>query len=297
MKLGLSELAHNKVCEAILISGSARSGTTILGKMLYSFKGVEYAFEPPMLFSLLPLIKILGKDEWKLLYESYLYEDFFIDSIAGRRINCNLADDSSVFNAKSELDVAERLSKSVRKTDLEQNGISRNIAFKMPDITPYIADLQRYYPKTKFVIMKRDAVGTINSLLEKKWFSNERSQMNMVWPFRVHRNFHIPFWVRKEEDEDWVNMSEVDRCAYYYIRVYEGLEKVGGKIEISYNTLLSSPLDVANNFAEELGLEFGEKTLEIVGQIKPTIKKRDPSILHKISKKYREKVICFSDAS
>ena len=66
--LSLDKKISKKCNEAIIISGGARSGTTIIGKVLHSLKNVEYAFEPPALFALFPLINDLPKKIWKLLY-------------------------------------------------------------------------------------------------------------------------------------------------------------------------------------------------------------------------------------
>ena len=76
-----------KCNKAVLISGSARSGTTILAKILHSFKNVELAFEPPVLYSLFALLPELEEKQWRLLYETHLYEEFFRDALSGRAIN------------------------------------------------------------------------------------------------------------------------------------------------------------------------------------------------------------------
>ena len=71
--LTLNKQIFDKCNECIVITGCARSGTTILSKIIHSFSNVELSFEPPMLFSLFPLINKLSQNDWKLLYETYLY--------------------------------------------------------------------------------------------------------------------------------------------------------------------------------------------------------------------------------
>ena len=44
---------NNVLDKMVIIGGSARSGTTIIGKLIHSLKNIEYQFEPPMLVSLL----------------------------------------------------------------------------------------------------------------------------------------------------------------------------------------------------------------------------------------------------
>ena len=130
--LEISDRAYSSVSNAILISGSARSGTTIMGKVIHSFDGIEYTYEPPLLFSLFPLINQLAEQDWRLLYETYLYEEFMLNSLAGRAINCNRKDDSSIYNVKSESEVASRLQSTLSKNEAEILAKNRTIAYKMP---------------------------------------------------------------------------------------------------------------------------------------------------------------------
>lgn len=297
MNLHLSALVSKKINNSILISGSARSGTTIIGKIIHSFEGVEYAFEPPLLFTLFSMIETFPQDEWMLLFESYLYEDFFINAVAGRSINCNRRDDSSIYNVKDHQEIEKRLSKSLSKNEAEEKGKHKVISFKMPDIVPYLLRFQQYYPDIKIVIMKRECISTINSLVAKKWFAEENSQQNFIWPFRMHNGSQIPYWVRAEDDDAWSKMSELDKCAYYYIRVNEDIPKIRNGLVVNYHKLLSDPLGTSEKLATELNLKFGKKTKEIVDQVKPTNRKRDVNIIDRISPELREKVKYYSSIS
>ena len=95
-----------------------------MGKVLHSFQSVEYTFEPPTLFSLFSLLPRLDEVEWKLLYETYLYEDFFVNAIAGRNLNLNRNDDSCVYNAKAEAEVDARYEGSLRKAEINKGWVS-----------------------------------------------------------------------------------------------------------------------------------------------------------------------------
>jgi len=279
-KLSISNYANTKAGSAILISGSARSGTTIIGKVIHSLKGVEYSFEPPALFSLIPLIESIKENNWKMLYETYLYEDFFINSICGRSINCNIADDSSIYKVKSKSSIDARLIKSVDKVKAEKIGADRVIAYKMPDITPFIPKLIEYYPDMRVIFMERGPIETINSLLAKGWFSKNGSTSNMTWPFVIENEIKIPFWVCDKDSDLWCAMSEIDRCAYYYIRVNN--VNIPNAIKISYEDLILDPLNTVSELANRLQLDFGPKTNELIGSIAYRSKQIDRKILGKI---------------
>lgn len=295
MNLNVSNLASEKAANAILISGSARSGTTILGKAVHSFKDVEYAFEPPMMVGLLPLIDQLPASQWRFVYETFLYEEFLINALCGRSINCNRIDDSSIYNAKGIQEIEGRLNRSLGKKEAEATVKKYTIAYKMPNIVPYLPRLVEYYPAMRIVITRRGAVETINSLLQKDWFSDGSAMLNMIWPYRIKGGRKIPFWVKEEDDDYWLQLNNIDRCAYYYVRVSEDLERVPGRIEIDYEDLLANPEMTIQNLSNKLGLQFGEKTDEIVRSIKPTHKQRDMELMDKVSPSLAERVRLYSN--
>lgn len=297
-EIGLDRKISEKCNNAILISGSARSGTTIFGKILHTFQNVEYVHEPPMLFSLFALIGKLCGNEWKLLYETYLYEEFLMSSLAGRGLNCNRIDDSSIYNVKPVSLIEERLNKTLRKIDTEAMAQNSQIVYKMPDIVPFLSRLKYYYPKTRIVIILRKAPEVFNSLLEKGWFSDSALRdMNLIWPNRMLNGIRIPFWVGINDDEEWVEMDELHRIAYYYINVNSPVEKLQGCIKIKYDDLVEDPYATVKAVSDELGILWGEKTGEIINTVKRTQKDRDYTILNELRPDMREKVDYYSSIS
>ena len=77
------------VNRSVVIIGTARSGTRIMGSLLWSLEETEYLFEPLMLYSLVPMIEEIPKDRWKYLFETYLVEEFLFNAMAGRFLNFN----------------------------------------------------------------------------------------------------------------------------------------------------------------------------------------------------------------
>lgn len=295
--MNISEQAIPAVSKAIMVTGSARSGTTIMGKIIHSLEGVEYAFEPPMMFSLFALSLKIPEASWRLLYETYLYEEFMLRSLAGRAINCNRADDSSIYNVKSSGEIEKKLLRSLSKSKAEERAKSHVIAYKMPDVVPYIPELIRRYPTTRVVVMLRGAVETLNSLLKKRWFCSQNQTSALIWPFRKCDNVHVPFWVRDGDDELWAGLSELDRAAYYYVRVNENVNDIKGCIKVQYRKLIQEPRGTVSELAEQLDLNYGDKTDQILAQIKPTHPERDHNIMHSIDNRFKEQVAYYSALS
>ncbi len=117
---------------AVVITGGGRSGTTILGKLIHTFRNVEYAFEPPMLVALFALLDQLPEPTWKFLYEAYLAEEFLSNALAGRTINTNRVDDSSIHAVKSEVEIEERLSRSWSKQEIMEKVETRRCFTSCP---------------------------------------------------------------------------------------------------------------------------------------------------------------------
>lgn len=293
------EIRVSQKCnEATIITGSGRSGTTILGNVLHSFKCVEYAYEPPMLVSLFPLIGHINENAWKLLYETYLYEELLINALAGRSINCNRADDSSIYNAKPEQLIEERLTRSLRKVEAEQLAKDSRIIYKLPDIVAFMPQLKKYYPGTNIIITSREAPYVFYSNLEKGWFSDKSlREENRIWPNRFLNGIKVPFWVDPHDDEQWVGMDELHRIAYYYIRDNEAVKDIPDCIIVKYKDMVENPKKIAMTLAERLGLTFGEKTEQILSTISYKRKDADKSILSKLKPEIREKVCYYSNLS
>lgn len=296
--LALDKRIYDKCNEAIVVSGGARSGTTIVGKILHTFQDVEYTFEPPMLFSLFALLPVVGEGQWKLLYETYLYEEFLMNALAGRGLNCNSVDDSSIFRVKPKELVEERLRYSLRKSDAERQAKDSKLAYKMPDIVPLLPKVKQYYPGTRIIIMTRKAPEVFNSILEKRWLSSQNlKDKNLNWPNRFADGLRIPFWVDPKDDELWYNMDELHRIAYYYLMINKPIKQIQGCITVKYDDLIKNPISTIRSLADILGLEWGEKTDEILKTVRRTKKDRDYDILKQLKPEIRDEVEYYSSIS
>jgi|GEM_PF-885238 len=295
---GLGRESFSACNNAIIVTGSARSGTTILGKLLHSFEGVEYAFEPPTLYSLFALMKQLTPEQWQLMYETYLYEEFFINALAGRSLNCNRKDDSSIYNVKNAADIETRLTNSMSKNEVETLRRDSRIAYKMPDIVGYLPQLKGWYPDSTIVVITRKAPEVFQSLLRKAWFNDKNLQFkNEIWPCYRIGDKKVPFWVEVKDAERWSQMDELHRIAYYYLIISKLALAIKDKVTIKYDELVSTPQSVVANLAEELGLCWGEKTESITASVIRQTRVVDQGILAGLQPRVRAEVLLWSEAS
>ena len=173
MNLFLHGAGARTANRSIFITGCGRSGTTILGKLIHSMKAVEYAYEPVMLLSLLPLIENMEASQFRLLFETYLYEELLMGQITGRAVNQNENDDSCVYHGKTRQEVATRLKTGWPKLKAAEQAENVRLAFKMPDLPGPLLKLVEYYPGIRPVLLQRRANPVIQSTLKKKWFADE----------------------------------------------------------------------------------------------------------------------------
>lgn len=217
----------------------------------------------------------MHEDVWRLLYETYVYEELLVGSLAGRYINTNQLDDSSIYSYKLSAEIERRLSISSRKQDLEREIRSSSIraCYKIPDLLPCITHLKSLYPSCEIIVMRRMPSPTIASLLDKGWFANgsEGLQSSRIYPFRVTTCdgvlTNIPYWVSDEDCEWWINAKAEERSLYYYIiNTPLNSEQI---YVVDYEKLIQSPAEIFDDLSSRLGLVAGARTIEILESISP----------------------------
>jgi len=211
----VNQHAKTIVNRSVFVSGSARSGTTIMGKYIGSLKNYEYYFEPPMLFQILADADNLPPKIFRRMLITYLYEDLFCGSISGRNLNFRAEDDTYIYNIKSRNEIENRLTGNFRKSMLKEN-YSR-LAFKIPDFVYREKLYQNIFPQSKIIRMVRDPSETISSLIKKAWFSSENIiRDDIVWPNEKYPNGFVPHFVPEQYKHEWTKLTEIDRCLVYY---------------------------------------------------------------------------------
>lgn len=266
--------------KAVVVAGAARSGTTILGKILHSCHDVVYDFEPPILLSLVPLINFMDESSWKLLYETYIYEDLLMNTLAGRKMNFNREDDSSIYKVKPQEYIESKTARSIRKKDCESLANDTFTVYKIPYISPYLPKIQEYYSGTTVVYIFRKPMDVINSLIKKEWFTDENLRSgNITYPYRYYNEIQVPFFVEQGHEELWCEMDHINRAAYSYIKGYEKINEVNNKLILKYEDFVDNPFETIDGLLEKLQITKGEKTDEILKSVRLINRSEDLSPL------------------
>ena len=263
----LNDKSKDEVLDNIIfVSGSARSGTTILGKVISTMQDIEYFFEPPLLFN---LFHQATDENFKIIesvFETYMYEDLYMGSISGRQINLRRQDDSSIYWSKSEEEVNSRLRSSARKSELSDH--RGRICFKVPDFVYKEQLIKRIANEPTTVRLVRDPNETINSLVAKGWFSDTSiRRSDIIWPNQYYMDYFVPHWLEEENWALWGELSEVDRCLLYYLSQTD--TEQAADVVVDYGDLIGSPEMTIAKLSQILSLKTGPMTSVVTQTIEP----------------------------
>jgi hypothetical protein len=268
--------AKNKIANAVFISGATRTGTSMMARLIYSLDKVECFHEPAFLYSFFYTIDAIPEDQWKILLESFVYEELLLSALAGRRLNFNEHDESCVFHSKPREEIAERLSRTHRHQELVPRSLAHRLAFKMPETVPQLEYLRRYYPQMTFLVMLRRPESVIASLIERGWYSERQMKgRGGEWLFRNARSdLNIPPWVPDHLIDEFVRTSEADRCAMCYIEQYRHLVSRRDCLIVDFDHLMWQPLSYFTSVTEALGEQFGPLTPKLLESVREPPKNR-----------------------
>ena len=283
------------VGNAILITGAARTGTSLIGQVIHSCQGVEYAYEPAGLLSLYAKMPdFLARPQlvalWKSLYAGYLFRDFLMPTLAGRRLNFREGDESYIHYCKSVSEIGGRLMSSGRDLDVYPRALQSTLAYKLPDILPFLGQFHHFYPKTRLVVLLRNPGDTIASLVQKGWFSD--ATLAQAWANWPSREEGVPFWVPLGEESSWRDAREVGRAVLYFTWQYLALMtdlRPNDLILVDYDYLVEDPPHEIMPLLQRLGLNPGPKTEGLIQAIRPRAQpKAEDPIMAPAWQTYRE---------
>ncbi len=275
----------NLAQDVAIITGVARSGTTILGKIIGSFERVEYEYQP-WLLAQLPVLerdRLITFEAACELLKGYA-NDLLTNHILGRNVNMRPTDDSAVWNSLERKELERRwrevqTRKDVQETVLRQKNI---LAMKMVNLLPYYEFLLRAFPQGKIVHIVRDGLHVALSIKKKGWVSDAALQNveSMSIGKEIHdgaKKYYVPFWVNDEDAQWFLESSEMTRALYYWRNLMEqgmnnseGLNLNASKnyLEIRYEQLLQDPSGTTTHLADFLQTSYSALTQGFVDSIR-----------------------------
>jgi hypothetical protein len=277
MKHRILNEASEKTSNAIFLSGGTRTGTSMMARLIYSLDRVECFHEPAFLYAFFYMIDEIGEEQWKILLESFVFQELLLSALAGRRLNFNENDESCVFHSRPRDEIAERLARTQRHHELLPRALGYRLAFKMPETVPQLDRLRRYYPKMTFLVMLRRPETVIASLIDRGWYSDSQMKgRGGDWLFRSMSvaDMKLPAWVPDSLIDEFVRAKEVDRCAMCYIEQYRHLVNRRDCLVVDFDQLMRQPQPYFTTLVEALGERFGPMTAKLLDAVREPPKDR-----------------------
>ena len=276
---------------AVVLAGSARSGTSLLCAILASLDGAELDYESPVLTPLLASEASLVSATFQLMWTRYVHRSVVVDALAGRSLNLNWHDESSAYRYLGEEEIARRLSRSWGLRDLLDRSIRARPVLKMPNVVEHLTRVAVEFPGTRFVVTGREPSRTILSLVTRGWFRDAVEGPSLTTsPVRVVRGVRVPYWVPSYLIDRYVSGTDLQRSAMYYVWVTEASLTVPGAILVDYAALTEDPEPVVTNCAGRLGMTFGPRTRQLISQVEERAPVGDVTILSSLSSNERDEV-------
>lgn len=269
MNYFLSSYSKYVINNIFWITGPARSGTSLLGKLLSTLKNIEYFYEPELIFSLLPMIKNISKKKWQLIYETYLSEELFFNKVTGRKLNFRKKDFSYIKNSIENNKLQKILTQELNRKSLTKY-LKKNkhvVMIKAPDIIKNISEITNFYPRNKLIICNRNSADVTFSLIQKNWF-DKKNIKDSTFPLLIKNHEYFPFWLPEKFHSKWKGYNANERCIFYVILTKKMIKSIKPSFTFNFEELIKNPNIVLNKFCKKFNFNKTFKTKEVISSIK-----------------------------
>lgn len=244
----------------ILLSGPMRSGTSILSKLISSYKSVNFFYEPQT------FIKILKKKDFNLA-DNYSLFSLLIPAMSGRFINFNKNDSTYIYNYKMKSEVMKKISKSWSETSIFKEQKNETILIKYPSFVDEIANYKsNLFPQTK-IFTFREPIEVLNSLMKKGYSSTRYCNSLLEGDYEKFKNKKIPLFIKKKNYQTFLNADEQGRCLIYYNQVMSSNFK-NFDFVFDYKNLFTKNIKFIKKFLDRKKLKNTKKTQLIINTFK-----------------------------
>lgn len=260
-----------------VIAGAARSGKTLLGKILGTCSNVEYLDEPwlPIVLAAAAGIGSIPSFLAESLVRTYVYE-LLNDRILLRHANFRPSDLTSMWLQKSPEEIVSRLILLRTRDDVRRHIREKktSLVINLTDSLPYADLIESCFPGCHIIHVVNDGWAVAHEVLKKRWFSDgQLEQPTLGQLYRVYRRarsnktFYMSVWVETGQEEKFIRHSEYARSLQYWRRTMEmSLSAIArlqkGKTFHAYYLprLLADPSTEFRRLIEQFGFRPTEQT-------------------------------------
>lgn len=247
----------------IIVTGVARSGTSILGKLLGSLEPAYYAFEPALLRILPPILAapdLLQARREALL--GMLFEGVFLPALQGRNLNFNTADESYVGDYRTLQDIGDSWEElQGRQAAIEYiREEDPTFIVKIPNIQPLLSVLEDSFENPSFLHIIRDGEDVIQSSVERGLYTDSYLRTHVNWMVGTEDSRPVPWYLDDKDRRRFSGWGPRTRAACIWRSLVQAgrdfSDNVSDRaIEITYEDFVSSPAEIVDLIEGRRGLQ------------------------------------------
>ncbi len=243
----------------LLVDGAARVGKMFASKLITNLTSVEFVQVEPMIENIGIIWRMgLMSDDVAISMLQIKLDNLFYDRAVGRHMNVRPDDILSIYRS---LNHEELLSRSHQPDGNEAmfklNRKGRIFSLVGHDMVPNQKLFFKAFPNLQFIQIVRHPVATVNSWFNRGWGRRLGVDPRAFTPTFESEKGPVPWWAI-EWQEDYFEMSEIDRCIRGLLSVQDayrrGVESMEGKsrdqlLTIRYENLVEKPDEVLERAA------------------------------------------------
>ena len=260
-----------KMQQPVWIAGPPRSGTTLLGKLLASGRGIEYAFEPPFLETLAACVQQgwISDDAAAFLLGDFLDRDLLVEQVLGRRQNFREQDDSHFHFNLTEDELRRRMSALSGTADARAflQDSKLRLVVKSPQSLSFASAFSRISEKGVFLVPYRRPEPTIASMLQRQWFESRPLEGAAFRTYRAQDGQIFPPPILSPGCcHDWREATAEEKAATLWLSEWSQLLDAAAQttglrfVIVDYERLCEAPDTAATQLLQALGIQRTPRT-------------------------------------
>ncbi len=264
----------------VIVNGAARSGKTLVGKILGSCKNTEYLDEPwlPMVLAMSAGLGLVSRRLAVPMLRVYVNE-MLNDRILMRHANFRPSDLTSIWSQKDPEEIFTRLIRLKTRKDVREYKRDKKttLVINLTDTLPYQDLLKEAFPGSRTVHVVHEGLLVASETLRKRWYSDEELKKptlaQLYRPYGIGRaKKYLYFWVKEGEEKYYLSLSEYARGLYYWRQFMEAsLGHIARANKDIYSLrlpdFLRSPKTELARLARWLRLESTEQTANLIANL------------------------------
>ena len=293
---------YNKIFDKklIIITGVARSGTTLLGKIVGSFSNAHYCFEPHTFILIPPLIQkgYLSEKQGSELLKALLFEELFLQILHGRYVNFNKNEDSYIGNYIDPEAIKLRWKNYKRRKDIIEYLKNYDYLFilKIPNIQPILETVKKIFKGVKLIHVIRDGNDVVSSSVRRDFYSRDYlNKRSIDWSEEIN-SLKEPWFIDKKNQGLFFKWNYYTRAAY----IWRILTEMGLKfadhnktnvLQLKHEDFIKNPIFLLGKIEEFSGQNRTHISMRHIETIKSYKQREYPDNTTNIELPEREKFV------